>query len=164
MFFFFPPAEARASFLTSKPSPKYRVCSSQCVAGVAGEGRKPYSQGPFHLFPLFLALVAAASASVHRSAVVLNSQEHSTLHYRPPAGAAAVCCWASVAAFIRSRDLGAGHRGSGPASRGCGLVGCKRALGWGQRPPAAVTVNAEGSGSQGAADVCGPGFLRTGTT
>lgn len=99
----------------------YHVCSKPREPGpqrAAGERRRPYSQGPLHFFPLLLALGAVAGALVHGSAVVLDSQEHGTLHYPPPAGAAAVCGGARTAAFIRGGGAGAGPHAAGPASRG----------------------------------------------
>lgn len=89
----------------------------------AGERRRPYSQGPLHFLPLLLALGATACALVHGAAVVLDSQEHGTLHTRLCARAAQVCGRARAAAFIRDGGAGAGPYGAGPASRGRLLAG-----------------------------------------
>ena len=55
------------------------------VGAASQGGRKPHSQGSLHLLSLLLVLGAGASAFVHGSALVLDSQEQSTLHYLPPA-------------------------------------------------------------------------------
>lgn len=85
---------------------------------MAGERRTPYSQGPLHFFSLLLAFGSAAGALVHRSAVVLDSQEHGTLHYPPASGAAAVCSWRGAAVFIGLRGWWRGHTTPGPPPEG----------------------------------------------
>lgn len=72
-----------------------------------------------------------------------------------------------VAARARSgiykrRRVGAWPHDAGPAPRGRLLGGCGWARGRVCSGPAAAAGPAEGSGSQGAADVCGPGLGRIG--
>lgn len=98
-----------------------RVCSRPAELGpqrVVGERRKPYSQGPLHFPPLLLALGAVACALVHGSAVVLDSQEHGTLHSPPPAGATAVYGRARAAAVIGGEARGRGLTPPVPPSAG----------------------------------------------
>ena len=77
--------------MPSASVPRLQPPGTAGSAGAANQGgRKPHSQGSLHLLSLLLVLGAGASAFVHGSAVVLDSQEHSTLHYHPPPGNAAL--------------------------------------------------------------------------
>lgn len=142
-----------------KPSadvPRLQPPGTARSAGLAGERRKPYLQGPLHLLPLLLAFGAGACAFVHGSAVVMDSQEHSTLHYRLRSRVPALCCQERAAVFIRVGGSWAVPHDAGPAFSGCRLAGWLRA--WGG--VCAVPGTAEGSGREGAADVCGRSVVR----
>lgn len=142
-----------------KPSadvPRLQPPGTARSAGLAGERRKPYLQGPLHLLPLLLAFGAGACALVHGSAVVMDSQEHSTLHYRLRSRVPALCCQERAAVFIRVGGSWAVPHDAGPAFSGCRLAGWLRA--WGG--VCAVPGTAEGSGREGAADVCGRSVVR----
>lgn len=114
--------------------------------------REPYLQSTLHLLPLLLALGAVACAFVHgTAAVVLDSQEHGTLHSRLRSGGtkrfAGGCARARV--YIRG--------GGAWSSRAWGAPIGRAHRGRGQPQGAAVTT----PGSPGAVDVGGPGLVRT---
>lgn len=84
---------------------------------------------------------------------MLDSQEHGTLHTQTPAATAAVCSRARAAGLLKQaaaqgRDLEA----SAPPLEGSDWLVTDGTRAW-PCGPAAVTAAAEGSGSQGAADV-----------
>lgn len=116
-------------------------------------GERAYSQRSLHFLALLLHLGAVACALVHGYAVVLDSQEHGTLHTQTPAATAAVCSRARAARpFKAGCGAGGDPEASAPPLEGADwlVTDGTRA---GPRGPAAVTAAAEGSGSQGADDV-----------
>ena len=144
----------------------YRVCSRPGQLGPQGwrgERRKPYSQGSLHLFPLLLALGAGACALVHGSAVVLDSQEHSTRHYRFPTETTTLNNRLCAAVFIKGGGAGAGPDDATPTNSGRRLASCSRAWGRGQRPSAQSRLPAKGLEARGlltsaAAALCAVGL------
>lgn len=75
---------------------------------------------------------------------MLDSQEHSTRHYRSPTEVTAPAGGAGAAIFIEGGGAGAGPDDAPPASSGRRLASCSRARGRGQRPSAQSRLPAKG--------------------